>query len=222
MRQHTIALTERERLLGEGCNAANRTKAAGLRICHLIDEDWIHPECITRRGPLQSRSGLEGVPLRTGPFGWWKSGRSAPTLMEAYSVSFVPTMYRPSSPRHFRSFTSPSSVSTPSLTSAPRRSGNGSSSRMTQHERQEKSDQQENGDDWRGVGNSSRGVPDPFRGQKTDQQWAIHRRTLSHRESLTFTSVPRKIICSLYAPGRTMAATLFGPILGALVTCISS
>ena len=128
-------------------------------------------------------------------------------------------MYRPSSPRHFRSFTSPSSVSTPSLTSAPRRSGNGSSSRMTQHERQEKSDQQENGDDWRGVGNSSRGVPDPFRGQKTDQQWAIHRRTLSHRESLTFTSVPRKIICSLYAPGRTMAATLFGPILGALVTC---
>ena len=191
MRQHTIALTERERLLGEGCNAANRTKAAGLRICHLIDEDWIHPESITRRGPLQSRSG-------------------------------VPTMYRPSSPRHFQSFTSPSSVSTPSLTSAPRRSGNGSSSRMTQHERQEKSDQQENGDDWRGVGNSSRGVPDPFRGQKTDQQWAIHRRTLSHRESLTFTSVPRKIICSLYAPGRTMAATLFGPILGALVTCISS
>jgi hypothetical protein len=76
MRQHTIALTERERLLGEGCNAANRTKAAGFRICHLIDEDWIYPECIPWGGGSFNQDLGDNLPL-TGTLDiGWKNGQS--------------------------------------------------------------------------------------------------------------------------------------------------
>jgi hypothetical protein len=82
--------------------------------------------------------------------GRWKCGGSegASSGREGYSVSFVPKMYRPSSSRHLRLFTSPSSASTPAPTAAPRRSGNGSSSRRTQKYGQEESDQQENRNGW--------------------------------------------------------------------------
>lgn len=80
--------------------------------------------------------------------------------------------------------------------------------RMKQQEGQEESDQQENGDEWRGVGSSSSRVPDPFRRQMADQLWSVHWVTVSHRGSLTFTSVPREVIRTLYAPGRGIAATL--------------
>jgi len=37
----------------------NRMKAAaGLRICHLVGEDWIHPERISRGNSRQSSSGV--------------------------------------------------------------------------------------------------------------------------------------------------------------------
>jgi len=121
--------------------------------------------------------------------------------MEGYSVSRMPKMYRPSSSRCFRPFSTLSTASTPALLVAHWRSGNGSSSRMTQQEGQEESDQQEYGDVWRGAGNSRCRVPDPFRGQKTDHQRAVHRVTLSHQESMTSTSVPREIIRTLYALG---------------------
>jgi len=68
---------------------------------------------------------------------------------------------------------------------------------MTQQQGQEESDQKKNDDEWRGAGSSGWGAARPFRGQKTDQQWSVHRVTLSHRGSPTSTSVPLVIIRTL-------------------------
>ena len=56
------------------------------------------------------------------------------------------------------------------------------------------------------------GVPDPFRGQKTDQQRAVHGVTLSHQGRLTFTSVPRVIIRTWQGFAATLRWLFWCPI----------
>ena len=51
---------------------------------------------------------------------------------------------------------------------------------MTQDQGEEESGQQENGDEWSGPGNGGFGARRPFRGQKADQQRAVHKYTLAH------------------------------------------
>jgi hypothetical protein len=47
------------------------------------------------------------------------------------------------------------------------------------------------------------GVQDPFRGQMTDQQWAVHRTTLSPQESVTYCVALKWI-----APGENLRGLL--------------
>ncbi len=84
-------------------------------------------------------------------------------------------------PRRTIRFHGPGEAENPSLLFV------GTENLLAQQEGEEESDQQGHDNEWRGAGNSGWRIPDLFRGQKTDQQWAIHLFILSHRGGLTFT-----------------------------------